>query len=48
MSDAHIHTSHICTRCNPHLFFSYRAARQTGRFAALVGLDENFTGNARI
>ena len=31
--------SGICTRCNPHLFFSYRAARQTGRFAALIGLD---------
>jgi hypothetical protein len=31
--------SGICTRCNPHLFFSYRAARNTGRFAALIGLD---------
>ena len=30
----------ICTRCNPHLFFSYRNARQTGRFAALIGWDE--------
>jgi YfiH family protein len=29
--------SHICTRCNPHLFFSYRAARVTGRFAAVIG-----------
>ena len=31
--------SGICTRCNPHLFYSYRAARDTGRFAALIGLD---------
>ena len=28
----------ICTRCNPHLFYSYRAARQTGRFVALIGM----------
>lgn len=29
----------ICTRCNPHLFFSYRQARETGRFATLIGWD---------
>jgi YfiH family protein len=34
-----IHLSGLCTRCNPHLFFSYRGERQTGRFAAVVGLD---------
>lgn len=28
----------MCTRCNPHLFFSYRGQRQTGRFAAVIGL----------
>ena len=33
-----IHVSQICTRCNPHLFFSYRFRRQTGRFAAIIGL----------
>jgi len=33
-----VHSPGICTRCNPHLFFSYRAARETGRFAALIGL----------
>lgn len=37
----HIHDSGICTRCNAHLFFSYRAARQTGRFSALIGIDED-------
>jgi copper oxidase (laccase) domain-containing protein len=39
LAQSNIHSSGICTRCNPHLFFSYRAARQTGRFAALIGLD---------
>ncbi len=34
-----IHAAGMCTRCNTHLFFSYRAARQTGRFAALIGMD---------
>lgn len=33
-----IHASRICTRCNPHLFFSYRTARRTGRFAAAIGM----------
>jgi YfiH family protein len=33
----HIETASICTRCNPQLFFSYRAARVTGRFANVVG-----------
>jgi len=28
----------ICTRCNPHLFFSYRHANTTGRFTAIIGL----------
>ncbi|MDP2646186.1 MAG: peptidoglycan editing factor PgeF [Desulfobacterales bacterium] len=27
-----------CTRCNPHLFYSYRAEGRTGRFAAVIGL----------
>ncbi len=39
--DGNVHGPGICTRCNPHLFFSYRAARKTGRFAALIGLDMN-------
>lgn len=33
-----IHISGLCTRCNPHLFFSYRGERHTGRFAAVVGI----------
>ena len=37
--DDHVHASGICTRCNPHLFFSYRQSHQTGRFATLIGLD---------
>lgn len=37
--DDNVHGPGICTRCNPHLFYSYRAARETGRFAALIGLD---------
>lgn len=36
-----INLSGICTRCNPHLFFSYRGERQTGRFAAVVGLGQD-------
>lgn len=39
LSDGNVHTAGICTRCNPQLFFSYRAARVTGRFGALIGLD---------
>ncbi len=39
LSDGNVHASGICTRCNPHLFFSYRAAPETGRFATLIGLD---------
>jgi YfiH family protein len=33
-----VYTAGICTRCNPDLFYSYRAAHRTGRFAALIGL----------
>lgn len=34
----HIEIAGICTKCNPHLFFSFRRSRQTGRFAAVIGL----------
>jgi YfiH family protein len=34
----HIETGGICTRCHSDLFFSYRAAQQTGRMAAVIGL----------
>ncbi len=36
----HVHLSRICTRCNPHLFYSYRQMRQTGRFAAVIGMTK--------
>ncbi len=35
----HIEISGICTRCNLHLFFSYRGeGKAAGRFGAMVGL----------
>lgn len=34
-----IECSNICTRCNPHLFFSYRHDKMTGRFASVIGLS---------
>lgn len=33
-----IEWSNLCTRCNTHLFYSYRQAATTGRFAAVIGL----------
>lgn len=33
-----IRVSGICTKCNQHLFFSYRGDPQTGRFATVVGI----------
>jgi YfiH family protein len=41
LAPPHVHAAAICTRCNPHLFFSYRAQRQTGRFAALIGMRDD-------
>ncbi len=38
LRDRNIHCSNICTRCNRHLFFSYRGEGTTGRFAAAIGL----------
>jgi YfiH family protein len=34
-----IEISNMCTCCNTALFFSYRAEGQTGRFAAVIGLN---------
>lgn len=28
----------ICTKCNPHLFFSFRRSRESGRFATVIRL----------
>ncbi len=33
-----VECAHVCTMCNPHLFYSYRREGSTGRFAAVVGL----------
>lgn len=33
-----ISTSRLCTKCNTDRFYSYRAERTTGRFAAVIGL----------
>jgi YfiH family protein len=33
-----IESSQICTRCRTDEFFSYRAEKNTGRFAAVIGL----------
>jgi len=40
IADGNVHGSGMCTRCNPHLFFSYRTMRKTGRYAALIGMDK--------
>lgn len=40
LPDAQIECSQMCTRCNPHLFFSFRRARDTGRFATVIGISE--------
>jgi polyphenol oxidase len=33
-----IEWSNICTKCNPHLFYSYRHSTHTGRFASVIGM----------
>ena len=40
MAEINIELSGICTRCQTEEFFSYRAAKTTGRFAAVIGLTE--------
>lgn len=37
----HIEFSGICTRCNGHLFYSYRQNPETGRFAAVISLVDH-------
>jgi YfiH family protein len=34
----HIEISNICTKCNDHLFFSFRKNKKTGRFVSVIGL----------
>jgi copper oxidase (laccase) domain-containing protein len=38
VASENIETSRICTRCRADEFFSYRTAKITGRFAAVIGL----------
>ncbi len=35
---SNIYISRICTKCNTGRFFSYRKEKETGRFAAVIGL----------
>lgn len=37
-----IFSSNICTKCRTDLFFSYRKERLTGRFAAVIGLKNEY------
>jgi len=34
----HIEIANICTKCNSHLFFSFRKKKNTGRFVSVIGL----------
>ena len=38
VSERNIESSRMCTRCRTQDFFSYRAEKTTGRFAAVIGL----------
>ena len=40
VDDINIESSGICTRCHTDDFFSYRAHKITGRFAAVIGLTK--------
>ena len=40
VAETNIECGGICTRCHTEDFFSYRAQRSTGRFAAVIGLTE--------
>lgn len=40
VAEKNIEISRICTRCRTDEFFSYRADKTTGRFAAVIGLTE--------
>jgi hypothetical protein len=37
VAEENVVTSHLCTRCHPEHFFSYRGEKTTGRFAAVIG-----------
>ncbi|MBN2062264.1 MAG: peptidoglycan editing factor PgeF [Deltaproteobacteria bacterium] len=41
LDEKNIETAKICTKCNTDLFYSYRAEKDTGRFATVVMLLKN-------
>ncbi|MFP4452150.1 MAG: peptidoglycan editing factor PgeF [Desulfobacterales bacterium] len=41
VKEKNIELSNICTMCNPHLFFSYRAEKTAKRFATVIGIKGN-------
>ena len=43
VAEKNIEISGICTRCRTDEFYSYRAAKTTGRFAAVIGLKRKQT-----
>jgi len=38
LANGNVFTGNICTRCNEHLFYSYRAARVTGRMGTVIAM----------
>jgi hypothetical protein len=42
--EKNVESSQICTRCHGDDFFSYRAEKTTGRFAAVIGLKAKSAG----
>ena len=47
VAEKNIESSRICTRCHANEFFSYRAEKTTGRFAAAIGLREMPCGRTK-
>ena len=46
--EKNIESSQICTHCHADEFFSYRAEKTTGRFAAVIGLTEASGGSIAV
>jgi len=38
--EKNIESGQLCTHCHTEEFFSYRAEKTTGRFAAVIGLKK--------
>ena len=36
--EENIEVAGLCTKCQPEVFYSYRGEKETGRFAAVVGM----------